>query len=122
LNLTQAQSRHDNRIDYIAEAVAASERREAAIRAQIESDPERVANAVCDYWAGTTLACDAPELLTEWTVALAASGRWLDCIANGESIPDSELQSLRALLRVVETAKQRQASAVDDAVEGEMLK
>ncbi len=100
------------------------EAQEAAIRSRIESDHEALTNAVADYFDASTIVfrCDGPELLTDFTLALAGAGTLLDAVCHGDTVPDSELPALRKLLAVVETAKRRQKLAVDDAVEGEMLK
>jgi hypothetical protein len=84
--------------DSVDEAYASLEAREAAVRKRIESDPVELGEAVADYYTGTVLKCDGPELLTEWTLALA-----------------------RALLIQVETAKRRQAQAITDAVDREVM-
>lgn len=100
------------------------EAQETAIRSRIESEPEALANAVVDYFDASTIdfRCDGPELLTDFTLALAGAETLLDAVCHGDPVPDIELPALRALLAVVETAKRRQKLAVDDAVEVEMLK
>jgi hypothetical protein len=96
------------------------ERHEIAVRTRIESDPERLADAVCDYWTGTVFRCDGPETLTAWTLALAGAESALNAVCRGDAIPADELRAFRALLMAVETAKDKQAKAVQDAVDMEV--
>lgn len=99
------------------------EAKEAAIRSRIASEPEALANAVCAYYDNTTVfRCDGPELLTEFTLALAGAESLLDAVCRGDALPDSELPALRKLLMQVETAKRRQAAAVNESVDVEMAK
>lgn len=121
-DLSAAQARHDHSTDLMAELNDVSERKEAALRQHIEADPERVADAVCDYWTGIPLTCDGQEVLTEWTLALAGSEAALNAVCRGDAIPDNDLQAFRALLAAVESAKRRKVQAVQDAVDEEMLK
>ena len=106
--------------DSLDEAYANAEAREVAVRKRIESDPVELGEAVADYYTGTVLKCDGPELLTEWTLALAGAESALNAVCRGDAIPDSELQAFRVLLLQVETAKRRQAQAITDAVDREV--
>lgn len=122
MTFARAQSNWDNALplDGVYERLEAQE---SAIRSRIESDPEAIADAVCAYYDNTTVhRCDGPELLTEFTLALAGAESLLNAVCRGDALPDSELQALRKLLMQVETAKRRQAAAVNEAVEVEMAK
>lgn len=89
-----------------------------AIRASIEGDDEKLADAVSDYYDPMRVEMDGHDLLTEFTLALAKSEPWLRAVCEDRPIPDSELQNFRALLRQVETAEHRLEQAIVSASEG----
>ena len=93
---------------------------EAAIE-EMAHDSIRLGEAIADYWTGITFKCDGPDVLTEWTLALAGAEKLMDAIAHGEPLPDDQMQAFRALCRQVEEAKRRQARAITDAVDLEMV-
>ena len=87
----------------------------------IAKDAVRLGEAIADYWAGITFKCDGPDILTEWTLALAGSEKLMDAIAHGDPLPDDQLGAFRALCRQVEEAKYRRDRAITDAVDLEMV-
>ena len=89
--------------------------------ALIARDPIRLGEAIADYWTDITFKCDGPDILTEWTLALAGAEKLMDAIAHGDPLPDDQLGAFRSLCRQVEEAKRRQARAITDAVDLEMV-
>jgi hypothetical protein len=108
-------------IDFEAEMHAKNEIRFVAIHSRINSDPEKIADAISEYYDDFRVSVDGHDLLTEFTIALAGAENLMDAIAHGDALPDSELQAFRALCRQIAEAKRRTSVAVDEAVMAEML-